>query len=1488
LSSFFGVRARRILGAVGAALVVGLLAPLGVIATAAPASATVYDSSATPLKFTQAKRSAVSPVSATGTAVGDIMKYAGVATIGGVVVDAIITTVAIDAATINKYDEGSAVTSPPPGSSQSVDDLFMSNLTGSGSSLSMVTYNFTFYEGGTYTGPGTGVPVTLGNVSVNSYDIDGTGGVKQFIDFKGFQTYLTYSESSSKGLDLSDQGNGNVRFLTRDGSLNVSATSGSYSFSRVQVNYDQISSFTTRIGETGGGTAYYALDFSAGGIWTTNGTTPVTPTQNTNPFNHAPTTSDITTFFAAQSTGYVFRASDFPFADIDGNAMASVKVSSVPSAGTGILEYLSGTTWVPVSAGDVISVNDLDLGKLQLTPSSTGGSFQFAVNDGLVFSTPATLTYTTTPSSQTIDFANPGTKNGNSQQVFASGATASSGLTPTLTSLSTGVCTVSGLTITTLALPASVTTATCVVIASQQGDATYGRAEAVTQQFSVTKLLGQTITFAKPADREYSSSTIASGATTDAAGRTVTLTSLSPTVCTVSGLTITPLDRGVCTVRATQPGDSTYAAASPVTQSFTLTKNSQTITFAQPGTYPVSTASLTVAPTASSGLAATVTSGTPAVCTVSSTTVTIVGAGLCTLTGHQAGDASYSAAADVTRSFHVIAVTTAALPDGQEGVAYTASQTLSGAAGGGTWSAPSLPAGLSIDPSTGEISGTPTIAGTASYAITYTEDGASHAVTLPLTVVAASALTPQTITFVQPSAVALSAGSITVTFSADSGLPVSTVSTTTAVCTISGTTVTLVSAGTCSLTASQPGDSSYAAATDATRSFAVIAITTASLPAGQAGTAYSTTYALAGAAGGGTWTAVSTLPAGLTLDATTGELHGTPSAAFSGTVDVTYTEGAADAASSLTLDIAAAPPAAQTITFAQPGTAARSASPVTLTATTDASGLTPALASSTPAVCTVSGSSVTFTGTGTCTITASQPGDATYSAAADVTHSFSVIGITTGALPSGRAGDAYVATLLASGGTRGGTWTATPLPSGVTLDPATGALRGTPSGAASHVVTVTYTEGGVTDTRTFPLAIASAAAPAPSSGSSTPTRANDREPAPAAVPALVATTKPRTTVLGQAKPQPTKQDMIDFGSGTQVAAASSAPVLSNDQLAAARRTIDQLAAEPISGFAPGSSAEIDLLGARTLATFAVAGPATVDATTVAKAVRDATVGGDTAEGFAVVRESSAIAASAAEKPSARAIPSADIDYFTYAALAAPVALGSLDTSSANDWVHFSVDVTGYRPGTTVYLAMTSTPVVFASAVVGKDGTATVAGDMALDTLPAGVHHLRVVGDRILERVTVGSAGSILLDANHFAQIQQFDQGTNATVRVSGDNSTGGSQVAVRIIPLDLDVPWWLLWVLVGLALVLVTSRLARFAEAPGWAWTKRIALVLVTAVPVAAGLLIDVPLLAIASGLVTAAGLALSMALPKLRREDLYEYGTERSPAYDAWGAARV
>ncbi len=54
------------------------------------------------------------------------------------------------------------------------------------------------------------------------------------------------------------------------------------------------------------------------------------------------------------------------------------------------------------------------------------------------------------------------------------------------------------------------------------------------------------------------------------------------------------------------------------------------------------------------------------------------------------------------------------------------------------------------------------------------------------------------------------------------------------------------------------------------------------------------------------------------------------------------------------------------------------------------SGLTVAFSSSTTPVCTVSGSMVTIVSSGTCTITASQAGDANYSAATDVPQSFDV------------------------------------------------------------------------------------------------------------------------------------------------------------------------------------------------------------------------------------------------------------------------------------------------------------------------------------------------------------------------------------------------------------------------------------------------------------------------------------------------------------------
>ena len=81
--------------------------------------------------------------------------------------------------------------------------------------------------------------------------------------------------------------------------------------------------------------------------------------------------------------------------------------------------------------------------------------------------------------------------------------------------------------------------------------------------------------------------------------------------------------------------------------------------------------------------------------------------------------------------------------------------------------------------------------------------------------------------------------------------------------------------------------------------------------------------------------------------------------------------------------------AAQTITFAQIGMQMQGGT-VTLTATGGGSGNPVTFTSWTPSVCAVSGSTATLSAPGTCTIAANQLGNANYSAAPQVTQSFTV------------------------------------------------------------------------------------------------------------------------------------------------------------------------------------------------------------------------------------------------------------------------------------------------------------------------------------------------------------------------------------------------------------------------------------------------------------------------------------------------------------------
>lgn len=904
-----GTPARRTRGR-AARLAAGLLvAALGVATLTIPsvASAATYDATGVSLKFTQANRSAISPVGATGRTPGDVMKYANVATLGGIPIDAVFTTVSLEGgATLTAFDEGSAVATPPPGSTQSLDDLFMPNMDGVGNP-SIVTFDLSFYEGGTYTGAGTGIPVTLRNVKINSYDIDAGGSALQFNDFRGFQTYLTYTQDSTHGLDVLTPGSGMVRFQAKSTPM-ATATTGSYSWARLQVNYDRVTTLRFKLGATGTAPAYYALDFSAGGTWTTNGTTPVTPTLGTNPANSAPTTADVQVI-VSRDEATTLRTEDFPFSDADDNAFAALVVATLPNPADGVLEYYSGGTWTPVTAGQSILTSDLDLGKLRLVAHTANSDFTFRVNDGLVDSAPAEFDVVIAADGvQSIDFPTPETVLGTSSQTIPSNATTTSGLTPTLTSQTPGVCTISGLDIVTAALPSGVNTTICVITATQDGDADFGRAEPVTVQFSVSRLTPQSITFAQPASRELADGSFASGASASS-GLTVTLTSLTTDVCTVSGGTITPVALGWCSIRATQAGDGTHAPASPVTRTFEVIKTPQTITFTDPGDDEIrnGTRDLDVS---SDGLPPTLTSNTPAVCTVSGTTVTYHGVGECEIVATQAGDGTHAAADPVTRSWQVTK-------------------------------------------------------------------------------------TAQTITFPHPGADEITNGSRDLTVSTDAtGLEPTLTSSTPAVCDVTGVTVSYLGAGTCTIVASQTGDDLYEAAADVSRSFLVAKT-------------------------------------------------------------------------------------AQVITFDPLPTRTIEESPIELEATTTAVGLEPVFSSATPAVCTVSGTTLTLVGYGTCQVTASQAGDDSYEAATPVTRTFQVFEVVTRSLPEGQAGEPFETQLEVEGAMGSGTWAAeSDLPDGLALDASTGILAGVPTETFDDMVDFSYSEDGATQLVTLGLRLSADAATA--------------------------------------------------------------------------------------------------------------------------------------------------------------------------------------------------------------------------------------------------------------------------------------------------------------------------------------------------------------------------------------------------------------------------
>ena len=282
----------------------------------------------------------------------------------------------------------------------------------------------------------------------------------------------------------------------------------------------------------------------------------------------------------------------------------------------------------------------------------------------------------------------------------------------------------------------------------------------------------------------------------------------------------------------------------------------------------------------------------------------------------------------------------------------------------------------------------PTTLGSVSGALVFTDNNLNGQPNATQTVNLSGTATPavQTITFPQPSSpVTYGTSSVTLAATASSGLAVS-YAVTSGPGSISGATLSFTGAGTVVVTASQAGNANYAAAIPVSVSIVVnAALQTITFPQPSSPVTYGASPVTLAA------TDTSGLPVSYAVTSGPGSISGaTLSFTGAGTVVVTASQaGNANYAAATAVSVSIVVNAAsQAITFPQPSSPVTYGASVTLAATAS-SGL-PVSYAVTSGPGSISGSTLSFTGAGTVVVTASQAGNANYTAATAVSVSIVV------------------------------------------------------------------------------------------------------------------------------------------------------------------------------------------------------------------------------------------------------------------------------------------------------------------------------------------------------------------------------------------------------------------------------------------------------------------------------------------------------------------
>lgn len=398
---------------------------------------------------------------------------------------------------------------------------------------------------------------------------------------------------------------------------------------------------------------------------------------------------------------------------------------------------------------------------------------------------------------------------------------------------------------------------------------------------------------------------------------------------------------------------ATYNAPASVTSAFTATVTATSITDTTKSTSlrikvnPLPAVTTTSLPAATAGMAYSATlsesGGTsPYIWTVTSGTLP-VGLSLSSGTGAITGEPTGASNGPVSLTFQVVdatgvsaskalaitvnpppalTITTTSLPGATIGTAYSQTLQATGGVPSYNWSvtAGNLPTGLTLS-NAGVISGTPsgTVTGSINFTVTVTDSQTPTASTKSANLSIVVSEPPLTVT-----TTALASGSLTNAYSqtlqAIGGAPPYTWSISAGTLP-AGLSLSNPSTGVISGTPTAAGTFDFtvkvtdSASASATASLSItinpaLAITTASLPGGSVSTVYSATMKATGGAQPYSWSVTSgALPAGLSINSTSGVISGTPTT--TGTSDFTVTVAdsespAVTASVALSIGIAAA------------------------------------------------------------------------------------------------------------------------------------------------------------------------------------------------------------------------------------------------------------------------------------------------------------------------------------------------------------------------------------------------------------------------------------------------------------------------------------------------------------------------------------------------------------------------------------------------------